>query len=39
MSEEYQPIETVKYSMVVREGDDSKLNAVRIDEGDFNGLV
>jgi len=35
----YEPIETVKYSMVVREGDDSKLNAVRIDEGKFKGLI
>jgi len=25
--------------MVVREGDDSKLNAVRIDEGKFKGLI
>ncbi len=36
---EYTPIETVKFSMVVREGDDSKLNAVRIEEGKFKGLV
>ena len=36
---EYTPIETVKHSMVVREGDDSKLNAIRIDEGKFNGLI
>ena len=36
---EYEPIETVKHSMVVREGDDSKLNAVRIDEGKFEGLI
>ena len=36
---EYTPIETVKHSMVVREGDDSKLNAIRIDEGKFKGLV
>ncbi len=36
---EYKSIETVKYSMVVREGDDSKLNAVRIDEGKFKGLI
>ena len=36
---EYEPIETVKFSMVVREGDDSKLNAVRIEEGKFKGLV
>ena len=36
---EYEPIETVKFSMVVREGDDSKLNAVRIDEGKFEGLI
>lgn len=36
---EYTPIETVKYSSVVREGDDSKLNAIRIEEGKFKGLV
>ena len=36
---EYTPIETVKHSMVVREGDESKLNAIRIDEGKFKGLV
>ena len=36
---EYKPIDTVKFSMVVREGDDSKLNAVRIDEGKFKGLI
>ena len=36
---EYTPIETVKHSMVVREGDDSKLNTIRIDEGKFKGLI
>lgn len=36
---EYTPIETVKYSSVVREGDESKLNAIRIEEGKFKGLV
>ena len=36
---EYTPIETVKHSMVVREGDESKLNAIRIEEGKFKGLV
>ena len=36
---EYEPIETVKHSSVVREGDDSKLNAIRIDEGKFKGLI
>ena len=36
---EYTPIETVKHSSVVREGDDSKLNAIRIDEGKFKGLI
>ena len=36
---EYEPIETVKHSSVVREGDDSKLNAIRIEEGKFKGLV
>ena len=29
---EYTPVETVKHAIVVREGDDSKLNAIRIDE-------
>ena len=36
---EYEPIETVKHSSVVREGDDSKLNAIRIDEGKFKDLI
>ena len=36
---EYTLIETVKHSSVVREGDDSELNAIRIDEGKFKGLV
>ena len=36
---EYSPIDTVKHSSVVREGDDSKLNAIRIEEGNFKGLV
>ena len=36
---EYTPIETVKHTSVVREGDDSKLNTIRIDEGKFKGLV
>ena len=36
---EYTPIETVKHSSVVREGDDSKLNGIRIEEGKFKGLV
>ena len=36
---EYIPIETVKHAVVVREGDDSKLNAIRIDEGKFKGLI
>ena len=36
---EYTPVETVKHAIVVREGDDSKLNAIRIDEGKFKGLV
>ena len=36
---EYAPIETVKHSSVVREGDESKLNAIRIEEGKFKGLV
>ena len=36
---EYTPIETVKHSSVIREGDDSELNAIRIDEGKFKGLI
>ena len=36
---EYTPIDTVKHSSVVREDDDSKLNAIRIEEGKFKGLV
>ena len=36
---EYSPIETVKHTSVVREGDESKLNAIRIEEGKFKGLV
>ena len=36
---EYTQVETVKHAVVVREGDDSKLNAIRIDEGKFKGLV
>ena len=36
---EYESIETIKHTSVVREGDDSKLNAIRIDEGKFKGLV
>ena len=36
---EYTPIETVKHAVVVREGDDSKLNAIRIDERKFEGLI
>jgi hypothetical protein len=35
----YTAIETVKHSSVVREGDESKLNAIRIEEGKFKGLV
>jgi len=36
---EYTPIDTVKHSSVVREGDESKLNAIRIEEGKFKGLI
>jgi len=36
---EYIPIETVKHSSVIREGDDSELNAIRIDEGKFKDLI
>ena len=38
-TKEYTPIKTVKHSSVVREGDDSELNAIRIEEGKFKGLV
>ena len=36
---EYTQVETVKHAVVVREGDESKLNAIRIEEGKFKGLV
>ena len=36
---EYTAVETVKHSSVVREGDESKLNAIRIEEGKFKGLI
>ena len=36
---EYTPVETIKHSIVVREGEDSNLNAVRIEEGKFKGLI
>ena len=36
---EYEPIETVKHSSVVREGDESEFNAIRIEEGKFKGLI
>ena len=36
---EYTPVETIKHSIVVREGDESELNAIRIEEGKFKGLV
>ena len=36
---EYTPIKTVKHSSVIREGDESELNAIRIEEGKFKGLV
>jgi len=36
---EYTSVETVKHSSVVREGDESKLNAIRIEEGKFKDLV
>ena len=35
----YKPIKTVKHSSVIREGDDSELNAIRIDEGKFKDLI
>ena len=39
MSEEYQDIETVKYSFVVRDDDKSEFTAIRIDEGKFKGVI
>ena len=39
MSEEYSDIETVKYSYVVRDNDESKVTAIRIDEGKFKNTV
>ena len=39
MSEEYRDVETVKYSYVVRDGDDTKFTAIRIDEGKFKNTV
>ena len=39
MSEEYKDIETVKYSYVVRDNDESKFTAIRIDEGKFKNTV
>ena len=36
---EYKSIETVKHTSVIREGDESELNAIRIEEGKFKGLV
>ena len=39
MSEEYSDIKTVKYSFVVRDNDESKFTAIRIDEGKFKDTV
>ncbi len=39
MSEEYKNIETVKHSFVVRDNDESKFTAIRIDEGKFKDTV
>ena len=36
---EYKDIETVKYSYVVRDNDESKFTAIRIDEGRFKDTV
>ena len=38
-TEEYKDIETVKYSYVVRDNDESKFTAIRIDEGKFKNTV
>jgi len=39
MSEEYTDIETVKHSFVVRDNDETKFTAIRIDEGKFKGTI
>ena len=36
---DYQDIKTVKYSFVVRDNDDAKFTAIRIDEGKFKDTV
>ena len=38
-TEEYKDIETVKYSYVGRDNDESKFTAIRIDEGKFKNTV
>ena len=38
-TEEYKDIKTVKYSYVVRDNDESKFTAIRIDEGKFKNTV
>ena len=35
----YEDIETVKYSYVVRDNDESKFTAIRIDEGKFKNTI
>ena len=39
MFKEYQDIETVKHSFVVRENDETEFTAIRIDEGKFKGVI
>ena len=39
MSEEYSDIKTVKYSYVVRDNDETKFTAIRIDEGIFKDTI
>ena len=36
---EYKDIETVKYSFVVRDNDETEFTAIRIDEGKFKGVI
>ena len=38
-NKKYEDIETVKYSYVVRDNDESKFTAIRIDEGKFKNTI
>ena len=35
----YKNIKTVKHSFVVRDNDEAKFTAIRIDEGKFKGVI